>query len=172
MIGTWLQTGGFIAIGLFGAVTLTQPAVTAWVFAGLNLIATLTSLFFEKRSFCRYLCPMGGYIGWYALLAPLKVRVKDRSICSAHREKSWIHGNQNGCGCQWMVSPMSLKDNSRCGMCMDRISTCTRTNVSSKCQAVWQRPYPLTAAPGRCNFGLCVISQCGCFQCCFFRPLG
>ncbi|HZK95812.1 MAG TPA: 4Fe-4S binding protein [Prolixibacteraceae bacterium] len=128
--GTWLQTAGFFLIGLFGAVTLTQPAVTAWVFAGLILIATLTSVFFEKRSFCRYLCPMGGYIGWYALLAPLELRVRDRSICSTHREKDCIHGNENGCGCQWMVSPISLKDNSRCGLCMDCIRTCTKSNVS------------------------------------------
>ncbi|TFG95714.1 MAG: 4Fe-4S binding protein [Calditrichales bacterium] len=170
--GSWFQTAGFIAIGLFGALTLTQPAVTAWVFAAIILIATLTSIFFEKRSFCRYLCPMGGYIGWYALLAPLEIRVRDRSICSQHREKECIHGNENGCGCQWMVSPISLKDNSRCGMCMECIRTCTKTNV-----ALNIRPFgsDLTRLPRRLDdaiLGAVLLASVAAFSAVFLGHWG
>lgn len=35
----------------------------------------------ERRAFCRYLCPVGGFIGLYSQLAPVEIRVKDTAIC-------------------------------------------------------------------------------------------
>ena len=38
--------------------------------AGLPLRRTGTSLVFERRAFCRYLCPVGGFIGLYSQSRP------------------------------------------------------------------------------------------------------
>lgn len=122
--GTWLQSGGFLMIGLFSAVTLTSPALTGWVLMGIIVLSLVLSLVFERRSFCNYLCPIGGFTGLYAQVAPVEIRVKDRAICAAHTEKPCY---QN---CPWGVYVTALKDNGPCGMCMECIRVCPNDNVS------------------------------------------
>ncbi len=63
---TWLPVFGFVLVGWFGAVILTSPQVTAFVLLGLFLLATVLSLIYERRAFCRYVCPIGGFTGLYA----------------------------------------------------------------------------------------------------------
>ncbi len=52
-----------------------MPAVTAWVLLGLFGLAIGLSLVFERRAFCSYICPIGGFTGIYAQTAPVEVRV-------------------------------------------------------------------------------------------------
>ena len=58
----WLQNIAFTLLALFSAVVLTQPSVTGLVLLLFLIIALATSLIFERRAFCRYLCPVGGFI--------------------------------------------------------------------------------------------------------------
>jgi polyferredoxin len=68
-------------MALFSAVILTKPAVTAWLLFGLILVAVIVSLIFERRAFCRYLCPVGGFIGLYSQISPLEIRPIN-SVCA------------------------------------------------------------------------------------------
>lgn len=110
---TWLQSAGFAGIGLFSAVTLTTPAVTAWVFLGLTAAALIVSLVFEQRSFCRYLCPMGGFIGTYSVMAPLELRPQPDSLIRYEAAREWPRG------CPWINNPGALKTNTNCGLCLE-----------------------------------------------------
>lgn len=131
----WLQNAAFVAIALFSVVILTTAHVTALVLAAVIVLATLTSLVFERRAFCRFLCPVGGFIGLYAQLAPLAVRVKDAAVCAAHTEKTCYAGNGEGYGCPWQVFPGALRKNTYCGTCVECLRTCPHDNV-----AVYLRP--------------------------------
>ncbi len=122
--GTWLQSSAFLLIGLFSAVTLTDPRVTAWVLLGLIVLAAGLSLIFENRSFCNYLCPIGGFTGMYAQAAPVELRVADPSICASHNEKICY---QN---CPWGVYPLALKDNAACGLCLECLRVCPKDNIA------------------------------------------
>ncbi len=85
--GSWLQAGGFLLIGLFGAVTLTSagsPPGSCWASIVLSLVL---SLVFERRSFCSYLCPIGGFTGLYAQAGPVEVRVKDPEVCVSMKKR-------------------------------------------------------------------------------------
>jgi polyferredoxin len=82
--GGWLQWGGFLLIGIFSALTLTDARVTAWVLLGLFGLATLMGVVFERRAFCTQLCPIGGFTGIYAKTAPVEVRVLNTAVCAAH----------------------------------------------------------------------------------------
>ena len=126
----WLQNAAFGLVAVLSAVILTQPAATAWVL-GLMLAAALAlSLVFERRAFCRYLCPVGGFIGLYSQLAPVELRVKDRAICAGHTEKTCYTGNGEGYGCPWQVFPASLAKNTACGLCMECLRTCPYDNLA------------------------------------------
>lgn len=128
--GTWLQSGAFMLLALFSAVVLTQPRVTAVLLALLLLVAIGTSLLFERRSFCRHLCPVGGFIGLYSQLSPVEVRVKDTAICARHTEKTCYLGSRDGYGCPWNVFPGGMVKNTYCGMCMECLRTCPLDNIA------------------------------------------
>jgi polyferredoxin len=126
----WLQNAAFMGVALFSAVVLTSPRVSAIVLLLFVLAAVATALVFERRTFCRYLCPVGGFIGLYSQVAPLEVRVKDREVCRTHKEKACYLGSDDGYGCPWLVFPGSLTKNSYCGMCTECFKTCTLNNVA------------------------------------------
>ncbi len=126
----WLQNGAFSLMAIFSAVILTRPQVTAWVLLSMILVAVATSIRYERRSFCRYLCPVGGFIGLYAQLAPLELRVIDNKVCAAHKEKSCYRGNEDGYGCPWDVYPGGLALNTNCGLCMECLRTCEFDNIA------------------------------------------
>lgn len=125
----WLQNGAFALLALFSAVILTQPKVTAGVLAAFFFIATGTSLIFERRAFCRYLCPVGGFIGLYSQVAPLEVRIKDRAVCAGHTTKTCYTGSADGYGCPWGAFPGGLVKNTYCGTCMECLRTCPYDNI-------------------------------------------
>jgi hypothetical protein len=126
----WLQNGTFAMVALFSTLVLTQPNASALVLAAFLFIATGASLVFERRAFCRYLCPVGGFIGLYSQLAPLELRVKDRTVCAGHVEKTCYTGNENGYGCPWQVFPGGMIKNTYCGLCMECLRTCPHDNIA------------------------------------------
>jgi ferredoxin len=126
----WLQNGAFTLLALFSAVVLTQPGVTAVVLAAFFFVAIGTSLIYERRAFCRYLCPVGGFIGLYSQVAPMEVRVKDTAVCATHKVKTCYTGNENGYGCPWGVFPGGMVKNTFCGTCMECLRTCPRDNIA------------------------------------------
>ncbi len=126
----WLQNISFTLVALFSAVVLTQPNITSIVLIVFLFAALAASLIFERRAFCRYLCPVGGFIGLYSQVAPVEVRVKDSAVCAAHTEKSCYIGNAEGYGCPWQVYPGGLTKNTYCGTCMECLRTCPHDNVA------------------------------------------
>lgn len=122
--GTWMQAGGFLLIGLFGAVTLTSARITAIVLLFILALALVLSLLFERRSFCNYLCPIGGFTGLYAQAAPVELRVKDPEICAVHEEKTCYTA------CPWGQYPLALKTSANCGLCMECLRVCPSDNLA------------------------------------------
>jgi hypothetical protein len=99
------------------------------VLAVLVIAAVGLSVIFERRAFCRYLCPVGGFIGLYAQLAPVEVRVRDAAVCAAHTEKTCYTGSAAGYGCPWQVYPGGLAKNTYCGTCLECLRTCPHDNI-------------------------------------------
>ncbi|MEJ5199738.1 MAG: 4Fe-4S binding protein, partial [Anaerolineae bacterium] len=68
----WLQNAGFLGVALFSSVILTTPMATALVLLGFLLISIVLSALYKNRAFCRYVCPVGGFIGLYSLMSPVE----------------------------------------------------------------------------------------------------
>ena len=131
----WLQTGAFLLLALFSTALLTTPLVTAIVLAGLLLAAIALSMVFERRSFCRYLCPVGGFIGLYSQAAPIELRIKDKAVCAACVGKPCYNGSASGYGCPWDVFPGGMTRNTHCGLCMECLRTCPHENIAIRGRA-------------------------------------
>ncbi|HET6846272.1 MAG TPA: 4Fe-4S binding protein [Anaerolineales bacterium] len=126
----WLQSGAFMVLAAFSTVLLTSPLVTAIVLAAMLLGAIGLSLVFERRAFCRYVCPVGGFIGLYAQVAPLELRIQNKSVCVTCIGKPCYNGSAAGYGCPWDVFPAGLSKNTYCGLCMECLRTCPHENIS------------------------------------------
>ncbi len=132
----WLQSACFLLLALFSSVLLTTPSITAIVLAAMIAVAAGLSLLYERRTFCRYLCPVGGFIGLYSQAAPVELRIKDKQQCAACPDKPCYRGSQAGYGCPWDVFPGGLSKNTYCGLCMECLRTCPYGNI-----AIHARPF-------------------------------
>src|SRR5512134_1874893 len=126
----WLQNISFLLLALFSSVLLTTPNITGIVLAAMLFAAIGLSTVFERRAFCRYLCPVGGFIGIYSQTAPLELRIKDKQVCVACEGKPCYNGSAAGYGCPWDVFPGGLTKNTYCGLCMECIRTCPHDNIA------------------------------------------
>ncbi len=142
----WLQNFGFLAVAIFSTAILTRPGVTAWLLLGMMSLGVALSIFFENRVFCRYVCPVGGFIGLYSLTSSIELRVKDTQVCKEHTSKDCIIGTEGSYACPWMVFPGNLERNAYCGLCTECLKACPKDNV-----AINLRPFgaDLLVAKGR-----------------------
>ncbi|MFZ5889118.1 MAG: 4Fe-4S binding protein [Chloroflexota bacterium] len=126
----WLQNISFLLLALFSSVLLTTPNITGIVLAAMLFAAIGLSTVFERRAFCRYLCPVGGFIGLYSQTAPIELRIKDKQVCVTCEGKPCYNGSSAGYGCPWDVFPGGLTRNTYCGLCMECIRTCPHDNIA------------------------------------------
>ncbi len=80
----WLQNISFLVVSSFIGILITRPWATAIMVVSLMLVAVVIHLVFERRVFCRYVCPVSGFVGLYSNFSTLELRVKDRDICVEH----------------------------------------------------------------------------------------
>lgn len=126
----WPQNIGFLCLALFSALLVTRPIVSVFVLGGMILIAIILHLIFEKRTFCMYVCPVGGFLGLYSMCSTLELRVKDPEVCRKHKEKECLRGSENGYGCPWFQYPGNQTRNNYCGLCTECVKTCPLDNIA------------------------------------------
>jgi hypothetical protein len=111
--------------------------VTAWIvlfFAGL---AVAVGLLYQRRSFCRHLCPIGGLIGIYSMVAPLELRARDRAVCAADPDKACYRGGgMAASGCPMFEFPGSMDRNNYCTLCARCVTACGRENLALRIRAL------------------------------------
>lgn len=118
---TWLELGVFITY---------SPLYTAYMAFMMVFLAALTALFFERKSFCRYLCFVGGIVGMYSNLAPLEVRAKSAEVCGRCRTKDCARGSAKGYGCPIFEYPGGMRRNTNCIACSECVKTCPYDNMT------------------------------------------
>jgi ferredoxin len=128
----WLATLAFVILTwadeYFGIVR--SPSRTAWLVVVISAVAILTGLFFQRATFCRHLCPIGGLIGLYSMVSPLALRAKNRTICSTCSTKDCYRGNEKGQGCMMFEFPSAMDRNNYCNLCGECVKTCPKDNIS------------------------------------------
>ncbi|MBF2015563.1 MAG: sigma 54-interacting transcriptional regulator [Rivularia sp. T60_A2020_040] len=112
---------------------------TAYLSACLLLLITagamICSAIFERRFWCRYLCPIGGMNGLFAKLSMTELRAQ-QGICSATctTYQCYKGGPQKGegmetNGCPLYSHPAQLADNRDCVLCMTCLKACPHRSV-------------------------------------------
>jgi len=122
------------------------PHDTSWMVLGIVISALVVFLVFERRTFCRYLCPMSVVIGTVGTLGSAAgFRTKDRSVCADCTTKECMRGSDTTYGCPWYTWPGSAETNQMCGLCTDCYKGCPSSNVG----LYTQKPMTSMIAPHR-----------------------
>ena len=135
--------GGWFLFGLFVLIFLWEELWdlenTAYLSACLLLLITagamIFSAIFERRFWCRYLCPIGGMNGLFAKLSMTELRAQ-QGTCSAEctTYQCYKGGPQKGegmetGGCPLYSHPAQLQDNRDCVLCMTCLKACPHRSV-------------------------------------------
>ncbi len=137
------KVGGWFLFGLFTLILLWEELWNlenvAYLSGCLLLLITagavIFSLLFERRFWCRYLCPIGGMNGLFAKLSIIELRAQ-QGICSASCTTYQCYkggppkgeGQETG-GCPLYSHPAQLQDNKDCVLCMTCLKACPHRSV-------------------------------------------
>jgi heme/copper-type cytochrome/quinol oxidase subunit 2 len=136
MDNIWLQNILFLALISFGIILITRPIATALLFLIILVMSLLLALIYRRRVFCQYLCPVGGFLGTYAMASMTELRAVDLETCKKHKEKSCYAGGPGGWACPWKQHIGTMKRNNYCGLCTECIKSCPKDNLG-----VFIRPF-------------------------------
>jgi len=135
--------GGWFLFGLFALIFLWEELwdlqntayLSAWLLLLITAGAMICSAIFERRFWCRYLCPIGGMNGLFAKLSMTELRA-EQGTCSA--ECKTYHCYKGGPaegegletnGCPLYSHPAQLEDNRDCVLCMTCLKACPHRSV-------------------------------------------
>lgn len=135
--------GGWFLFALFALILLWEELWdlenTAYLSACLLLLITagamIFSAIFERRFWCRYLCPIGGMNGLFAKLSITELRAQ-QGTCSAECTTYQCYKGgpakgegQETNGCPLYSHPAQLADNRDCVLCMTCLKACPHRSV-------------------------------------------
>jgi transcriptional regulator with AAA-type ATPase domain/NAD-dependent dihydropyrimidine dehydrogenase PreA subunit len=135
--------GGWVLFSLFTLIFLWEELwhlentayLSSWLLLLITGGAVLFSLIFERRFWCRYLCPIGGMNGLFAKLSTIELRAQ-QGTCAA--ECTTYHCYKGGVGfgegattdgCPIYSHPAQLTDNKDCVLCMTCLKACPHRSV-------------------------------------------
>lgn len=123
-----------------------NPADTAWMVVGIVASALTFFLVFERRTFCRYFCPLTSLIGTVGSMGSVAgFRTRDREVCLSCQTKDCMRGGAEGFGCPWYTWPGSADSNLSCGLCSECYKSCPEDNIG----LFLQKPLTSVVAPRR-----------------------
>jgi DNA-binding NtrC family response regulator/polyferredoxin len=101
-----------------------SPLATGFLLLSIVSFAVLSGLFFERRLWCRYLCPLGRLAAIFSGCSVIEWRTNN-SICnSTCKNNSCYKGDENTPGCPLYQGPFSLRSNQNCILCGNCVKIC------------------------------------------------
>ena len=118
---TWLELGAGFTV---------DPYATASIALLMVVMATVSMVVYQRKSFCRYFCPIGRTIGFYSQLSVVELRPIDNEICANCQTMECYHGSEEVEPCPTGLMMGSLQQNTYCTSCGNCSRSCPDENVS------------------------------------------
>ena len=135
--------GGWFLFVMFALILLWEELwnlentayLSAWLLLLITAGAMICSTIFERRFWCRYLCPIGGMNGLFAKLSMTELRAQ-QGTCSAECNTYQCYKGgiakgegQETTGCPLYSHPAQLAENKDCVLCMTCLKACPHRSV-------------------------------------------
>lgn len=128
--GIWLIDATFILITwadhIFGIVE--SPRGSGYLLLLLTTMVVITSVFYERRTFCKTLCFLGGLAGNYARAGAIELRGTP-DICLTCKSQACYKGSEKAEGCNMFQFVRTMDDSVDCNLCGDCIKNCPNDSI-------------------------------------------
>ena len=125
--GFYLSGIGFAMIIWSEIVThmITSPRATALLITAIAVPAIIFGMLFQRRAWCRYVCPLGKVIGVFSSASMLELRA-NYGICNNDclTHECYTGDKESRNGCPMFEGPFSLRSNLNCTLCGNCIKNC------------------------------------------------
>lgn len=123
------------------------PAATGLLLVIIIGFSALFCVLFERKAFCRYVCPLAGLLGTYSTMSLIEVR-GNKKVCQTQCGQHLCYkGTEKAEGCPMFSYPASLATNAECMMCLNCLKSCdsrgVQVNLRPPLQELWRRTEPL-----------------------------
>ncbi len=126
-----------------------SPKATAILILAIIAPPIILGLIFQRRVWCRYLCPLGSFVGVISCCSVVELRANYgvcNNECTTH---NCYLGSGGQSGCPMYETPFSLSNNINCILCGKCIRTCPNQsphlNVRLPGQELWKNVKPIRA---------------------------
>jgi polyferredoxin/CRP-like cAMP-binding protein len=144
--GAYILFAGFVAIYLWEKLwDLPHTAyLSAWLLIIITAGAVIGNLIYERRIWCRYLCPIGGMNGMFAKLSMVELR-STQQVCGSQCSTFGCYKGGSAApvnfadalptegqeteGCPLYSHPAQLQNNRDCVLCMSCLKACPNRSV-------------------------------------------
>lgn len=128
--GIWLIDIFFILITwsdhIWGIVE--SPRGSGYLLLLLTTMVIATSVFYERRTFCKTLCFLGGLAGNYSRSGMLELRGTPE-ICKSCKTQSCYKGNEKVEGCPMFEFPRTMDNSADCNLCGNCVKSCPNNSI-------------------------------------------
>jgi len=130
--GIWIIDATFILITwsdhVWGIVE--SPVGSGVLLLLLTTGGVAAGAFFQRRTWCRYLCFLGGLSGNYARTGMIALRATPDVCATCKSRAACFNGNENGPGCPLFEFPRTMESNASCNLCASCIKTCPNGSIT------------------------------------------
>ncbi len=147
----WLLILAFLFLDFFEDLwgVAEKPVATGLLLVVVVSAAVFVTVLFERQTFCRYLCPLGGMLGAYSTMSPLEIR-GNKKVCQTQCGQHLCYkGSKRAAACPLSSYPASLTQGTECLMCFNCIKSCesrgVKLNLRPPLAEIWQKDRPALA---------------------------
>lgn len=135
--GIWIIDAFFILITwadhVFGIVE--SPSGS-----GILLLLTITAVvasgaFFERRTFCRYLCYLGGLAGNYSRAGVVALRADETICATCSARAACFNGTPTSAACPLFEFPRTMDSSANCNFCASCVKSCPNDAITLELRA-------------------------------------
>lgn len=126
-----------------------RPVLSGWIILAITIGSIFFSLFYKRRTWCRYLCPLGAINAIFAMPSILELRANRHlclNRCSDHACYTGVEGQE---GCPMFRHPFMVDNNRDCIVCGQCIRQCSKhsihLNIRMAPQELWDIEAPRRA---------------------------
>ena len=123
-----------------------SPRLTAAIITAITLGALVFSIFFKRRVWCRYLCPLGAINAIFSMPSTLELRANSHMCMNRCTDHVCYTGNDTSPGCPMFRHPFLVDNNRDCILCGQCIKNCRldsiHLNLRLAPQELWNMQAP------------------------------
>ena len=134
--GVWLILIAFVLLSWLEETRgiLDSPRQTAVLLLTILTGAIAFGLFFQGRTWCRHVCPIGGLSQVYSRGALLKIRNQE-ALCADCNTKDCVVPDHQYAGCPMQLSPFAMDTVANCNLCGGCVKRCQHGSLRVRLEA-------------------------------------